>query len=229
MKIAICLSGEIESCEKICQSLLVIDKDLQVDYFIHTWDFNIDFDELSELIKYIGPKKVLIEDISIYSSRKTQLDDRTLKFKNNGSDISVVSGSYTVSDGCLLSDIAPKIYSSMRCENLKRDYEIENNFNYDICVRCELSKEIDIKNINFTPIIKNIIYSINNNTINIFPYYSIDYDFFYCDSQTYGKIGSLYNLLPQFPKHAFNNNVNEVFEFFRQTLLIKNEKINFLI
>lgn len=221
MKIAICLSGKINSIEK----LEIFNNSF--DYFIHTWNFN---SELSDnLIKIINPKKFLIEDISIYNSRKSQLNNRSIKLKNNNKNISIVCGSYVEDYECLLSDDASKIYSSMRCANLKRDYEIENNIEYDLCVRMEFNKINLLKNINFPNDIKsNTIYSINNRYVdNHFPYYSIDYDYFYCDSQTFDKISILYNFLHTLPKHGFikNININEMFEFFRQMLLLKNEEI----
>lgn len=228
-KIAICLSGRIESNKSIFEQIKSINNEkLDIDYFIHTWDFDTEQKEIEEIINIINPKKFLIEDISIYDSRKNKLDDRAMKIRNVLNNMSVIIDYSEKTNECLMSEYAPKIYGVMRSANLKRDYEIENNFEYDICVRVDFNHLSMIKKINFNLVIDpNTIYSIDNKTIGRFPYYSINYDFFCCDSQTYDKVSVMYNLLHTFPKHGFSSSIelNEVFEFFRQTMLIKNYEV----
>ena len=112
MKIAVCLSGQLRTWKDAHKSWeLMFDtlknspeldgEDIEVDYFVHTWDFNSKpysvwtrerygiegfqappsdhqtSDEILDYIKTIQPKQFLIESEAKSLSRKDEMDSRT--------------------------------------------------------------------------------------------------------------------------------------------------------
>jgi hypothetical protein len=231
MKIAVCFSGQLRSWRECYQSWLVLFEDLkncpkfsdvEIDVFIHLWNFNtipphkwtiidgvreemlnvysgVGISEIKEFIDVMSPKKYIIEDFKKSSSREKFLNDRSENIGN--------------SDGGVISWAAPQLYSIMRSGQLKRDYEIENNFEYDICIKMRYDSKFLDHNKNLLlneipyPLSKRTIYSMHSINIDEFPYELIGDIFFYSDSQTYDVLTSLYFWTPTFKNYIFPKTV----------------------
>jgi hypothetical protein len=96
--------------------------------------------------------------------------------------------------------------------HLKKQYELDNGFRYDMCVRLrpdlyfnELNRKILAYE--FSKPITKTIYSCHGYTTEEMPYNAIGDIFFYSDSETYDLITSLYNWLPQLDPFIFKSDV----------------------
>jgi len=234
MRIAVCLSGQPRTWRQCYDTWNILFKDLkknenlkeediEVDYFIHTWDFNSkpysvwtkerwgiegfipppsDYqssDEILDYIKIIQPKQFLIESEAKSVSRKDTLDGRTQFLTNSWK-------------WCPLSWASSQLYGIMMAGHLKKQYELDNGFRYDMCVRLrpdlyfnELNRKILAYE--FSKPITKTIYSCHGYTTEEMPYNAIGDIFFYSDSETYDLITSLYNWLPQLDPFIFKSDV----------------------
>jgi hypothetical protein len=250
MKIAFCISGQIRTWKQCYETWNLLfdgikkhpkfeNDNIEIDCFIHTWDFNtvpphkwhnlgfpeinwarkyfkIDDIELQDLISKINPVKYLIEDSSICDTRKDFIDTIANKYGNN--------------NGAVVSWSAPQLYSFMRCAQLKREYEIENNFEYDVCMKFRFDGKLNPHDRNIVindlelPLKKKTIYSMHSANIHTFPHDLVGDIFFYADSQTYDILTSFYNWLPILPESVFDKGVKieEVFGYFIRMFDIKN-------
>lgn len=201
-KISVCLNGEIDNLDKV----FLLKKNLDYkfnnlcDYFIHTWEksFNID-----EYIKYINPKKSIIDNNKIYNSRVKFINELAIKYEQNS----------------LIPNDIIKIYSTMRSGELKKDYEIENNIEYDLCININIKDSIITEdNMSFfnSKITKNSIYTNSFTNIGTFPFERISYDMYMSDSETFDILTSFYKFLPLIKEDIFDKNItiSEVFAYY---------------
>jgi hypothetical protein len=254
MKIAVCLSGQPRTWIQCYESWNLLfselkknkhleDTNIEVDYFIHTWDFNskpysvwtrerwgiegflappADYqtsNEIFDYIKTIQPKQFLIESEAKSLSRKDILDGRTQFLTNSWK-------------WCPLSWASSQLYGIMMAGQLKRQYELDNGFRYDMCVRLrpdlnfnELNRRI--LSVDWTPIKPKTIYSCHGYPIEEMPYDAIGDIFFYSDSETYDLISSLYNWLPQLDPFIFKPDVKleEMLVYFARMFHIGTSKV----
>lgn len=129
MKIAICFSGELRTGVKSSNNLLNFIGDLlpDCDFFIHTWDINsyrsplnlridpmpstkVPESDFNEIFKIYKPKGILIED------QKKFWNNLILNYPGTG-------------------DLIHLWYGFYQSIELKRKYELENNFQYDVVIK----------------------------------------------------------------------------------------------
>lgn len=230
MRIAVCLSGQLREWRQCYTSWNILFnelkknpklelEDIQIDYFVHTWDFNSKSysvwtaerfgqqgfvepptdqqtsNEIEEFIKIIQPKKFIVENEEKSSSRKSKLDERT-QFRLE---------TYKWSP---LGWAGGQLYSIMMAGHLKKQYELENGFRYDMCVRLRPDLYFDDLNrrIFVTDFVKpkpKTLYTCHGFPTDEMPHDGIGDIFFYSDSETYDVVSSLYNWLPQLDPFAF--------------------------
>jgi len=128
-RVAVCFSGQIRTWRKCADNWHYILNSLgyssdRVDVFCHIWDYNttpnsitldgepvkVNSQEVSEILARLKPKKFLIE------SKK---------------DFKPYSNNQPIRNSGFLS----QFYSIMRCANLKREFEIENDMRYSAVAR----------------------------------------------------------------------------------------------
>ena len=254
MKIAVCLSGQPRTWRQCYESWNLLfkelkrnknleDTDIEVDYFIHTWDFNskpyfvwtaerhgIDgfipppaehqtSEEIIGYIQTIKPKNFLIESEIKSTSRKDIMDGRT-QFRLD-----------TI-QWCPLSWASSQLYGIMMSGHLKKQYELENGFRYDMCVRLRPDLNFDelnrrILSVDWTPLKPKTIYSCHGNASEEMPYDRIGDIFFYSDSETYDLVSSMYNWLPQLDPSIFRPDftIEEMFVYFARMFHIGTSKV----
>jgi hypothetical protein len=174
----------------------------EVDYFCHFWDFN----EFSEKELTFNIKKFLIES----DIKKNEILNE-YKLENIKEDVI-------------------NYYSLMRASYLKKEYEIQNQFFYDVCFALCIDKvftndELKIISKNVISTKKNSIYTYNLKTLNDFPYYQIDNKFYYSNSLTFNKLGEFYRFLPTFNEKSVDveeTPIGSSFYYYIKALKIKN-------
>jgi hypothetical protein len=197
MNIAICLSGSLRKIKKALRSIEDISKTGNVKLFIHTWNFEeetnlqnqrVTPDEDSNvnyllnkfnieaiLIDKYESKKLLFEEVKKYSIKVTQFPNTFTYY--------------------------PMHYSIKRANDLKKTYEIENNFIFNIVYRMRFDSEI--LNPEKLPINK-----INDNIV-IIPNIDKDFSgindqFAYGSSTTMDMYSSLFDNLNKLNGYYFN-------------------------
>jgi hypothetical protein len=222
MRIAVCFSGQsrtwrecYDSWNKLFTQMSLspkfINEKIEIDYFVHVWDFNtipphlwqsmgfpqINFakeyypvpkEEIDYLINILKPKKFLIESSDVSDSRKRIVDLKAIKNYPEHNR-----------NGAIISWASSQLYGIMRSAELKRDYEIENEFEYDVCIRMRYDACITDDNIKILindfnpPLKKKTIYSMHSANQVPFPHDLVGDIFFYADSFTYDILCSFYN------------------------------------
>lgn len=128
-RIAVCFSGQPRTWRKCIDTwhniLLQNGRRDHVDVFCHLWNFNtvsnaagvnnsvsepVSQEEISELIKFLNPKKILIESEKSFTAQ---------------TDTQVISVPSWLS----------QFYGIMRSARLKKEFEIDNDLMYDVVVR----------------------------------------------------------------------------------------------
>lgn len=135
MRVAICLSGQPRNSELcypfIMDNIVNCNKEHDFDFFIHTWEgsdgsssweSSIDNDK-TDVIKLYNPKKYLIEPQKI--------------FNNDVGDC--------IGDGVgnMSKRMKSMFYSIFKCNELKIEYEKENNFTYDCVIRIRFDLQLE--------------------------------------------------------------------------------------
>ena len=255
MRIAVCFSGQIrtwrecyESWEKLLNTLKSDPKlqkhDIQVDYFVHTWDLHtipphlwannenlsvreicdmrldVDKEELNEVLGILSPKRYTIDNIDILNTRSFIVNEKSIQYGNDGN--------------CLLTWAAPQLYSIMKAGVLKRQYEIENNFEYDVCMKFRFDMLLSTEDITqiveklSEPIQDHTIYSMHSKNIAEFPYQIIGDIWFMSNSITYDLLTSFYDFLPFIQKNIFKPEVTieEVFAYYTTMFKLHNIRVS---
>ena len=191
---------------------LVSNPKIDIDYFVHTWNYNsisaghakthkktqkvLTKSELDEFKNIVKPKKILIEDEKVsYSKIRWSQDDMPL-----------------------LGYARSMLYGMSKVAELKTQYEKENNFEYDVCVRIrpdlffdELGKTSALWSFNIPR--DNFIHTVHCGYDGEFPYFYAGDIFFYASSKTFDIINDFYNRIDDidvklFEKEAVDENGN---------------------
>jgi hypothetical protein len=206
----------------------------EVDFFMHTWEFNtiphykwnvdwsepdphkrrkllepfnntytpLERSEIDEIVTLLNPKDYIVEGWDISKNREVVMD--------------YIATSQTLDKNPIkghLSWAGSQFYSILKSAYLKRKYEIENGFEYDLCIKCRFDLEFDenIKMIfarDFEIPKKRTIYSVHNRSLDRYPFNAIGDIFYYSDSQTFDLLTSLYDNIPYIEKSAFGEGVS---------------------
>jgi hypothetical protein len=161
LRIAVMFGGQLRTGVETSKSILNFLGDLlpQCDFFVHTWDIttykrgdyhgshnpDFDWDAIKLKMEYFD------EFISIYKPKKYTLEP-FLEFRKNYEDKKDYTGG------------THWMYSFYRVNELKKQYEIENNFEYDIVIKIRgdlmFTPEVSVK-----PNIESILNNENKKTI----------------------------------------------------------------
>ena len=188
-KIAVCLSGQPRTWKKCYSTWFdVMDGWGEVDYFCHLWNYNSD----SSLSQYeLGDTPdTLITAEEMHDIRET-LHPKKLVFQPKKNDVILGEG--------LANPVAPwahsQFYSMWRVANLKRQYEIENDFEYDLVVRLRTDLVLQPK---FMPTVMapSTLYAVHTQeTDPVYGVPRIGDIFFLSDSLTFDHIAMFYHSL----------------------------------
>ena len=151
MKIAVCMSGQLRNWEiaKDNQKWFWSTSGEEVDYFIHTWNYSGDRKGVSQPYEWRNVNKWEFNRIvRHYDAKKSIFDKKPQKYFY-GNDHWL----------CLF-------YSFAQSVMLKRQYEIENNFEYDIVIKSRPDIVFNPKYcFTYEPLMKNVIYTTHGGTM----------------------------------------------------------------
>jgi hypothetical protein len=203
-RIAICISGQSRTYKhcllnqkRLFETMMISDKDIQIDYFFHTWDTNhwttIGSDKRNI---HLLPQLPANIDVDFIKSNINLIDYKIEKF--NDSKINKLWG--------------PALYSIHWCNYLKRKEEIKKGFRYDLVIktRFDLLFPPDIRYSVFTPLEDHVMYtgspmSRMDSELN---YYNFDDVFFYGTSFTMDIIADTYRYIDSnFNHHKFGADI----------------------
>lgn len=248
MKIAVCFSGQPRTWKKCYHTWNNLFKRLkwehnaEIDIFAHLWDYNtpphavlmksdqvknengdyltvqgekISEDEKNEIIETLNPKYILFEDEEINKNKPIECREENKKYSHIYGNI-------------MLDWSAGQFYSVMKSTHLKKKYELENKFKYDICFRMRCDLFFDEQQINyflnrngneFMFPNHNTIYSCHTNNLKLGDV------FFYANSVTFDRITDFYKWIPlmatkTFPSKLQTLGTEDAFYFYSRMLKI---------
>ena len=275
MKVAFCLSGQLRTWRQCYESWNLLferfkeqmhinnnleyssykNETFEVDYFIHTWDFNtvphfkwdvnwsepdpfkreillepfnndytlISKSEIEDILGILKPKKTVVEDWHISKGCEETMDKIAT---NQTHSKNPIKGH--------ISWAGSQLYSIMRCAHLKRQYELENKFEYDMCIRSRFDLNFDENNRmifarDFEKPKPKTIYSVHSRAIDRFPFNIIGDIFYYTDSQTFDIISSMYQHMPHIQPRAFSDSIKieEVMAYVVRMFQLNNKPLDF--
>lgn len=175
MKIALCLSGHVRNIESTFNSLKKNVLDLHdVDVFLHSWDthgwrveglvsksfkgfdyYSSKIDE-QKIVDLLKPKRYKFE---VYTDIEQTFIQKSERYKDQ----------LRVPDRDRPSNLVSSYYKIKKCNELKKEYEKENNFTYDLVIRSRF--DIEYSNILLDQTI------INNKDEYIFVPYELSYGY----------------------------------------------------
>lgn len=213
-RVAVCLSGQPRTWKSCYPSWVELFKhwEIEPDFFCHIWDFNspssglqcqnpyeklpdveISDEEKADIIATLNPKKI------IFQSKKN------------------IFGNFDAVPNQIGFWAHSQFYSMWRAANLKRQYEIENDFEYDVVIRMR-SDNLFYGSPPQLPgkLAPSTLYSIYN--VQVDPTakaYRLADIFFIADSLTYDHVAKFHDALHFIDKsHVMKNNTDGIFPEF---------------
>ena len=234
MKIAFCFSGQPRTWEKCLPTWRKFEKRLsnilgaEVDYFCHAWNFNTP--PHAVLAADDGPSKDIVDDY--LTVKGVELESTELRnFINSINPVDFVLEDEVISKsrvkevrawaelhkpvhgGTSLEWAASQFYAVMYAAHLKKKYEVENNFRYDMVYRMrydlflddhQLEWFFDDRSGDFNIPKFNHFYSCHTARDNSqFPFHRMGDIFWYADSITFDRICDFYRYLPIIGNRCF--------------------------
>jgi len=188
---------------------LTLNPIIEIDYFVHTWDFNTVSNS-----KNIGiPSE---SDTVVYSISESEMKlfNSTVNPKKiciEGRDVSDSKFQWGAVKP-LLGWSRSQFYGISEVSKLKAEYEIEHDFTYDICVRLrpdlffsDKMKDLFLKEVMLPK--DNLLYGIHCGKDEEFPYSVVGDIFYYANSKTYDIISDFYTALDDMDGSLFSQNV----------------------
>lgn len=195
MKIALCISGQPRTWEACYNRWIELFSPFgEIDFFFHFWDYNtlprlldsscnykiedepIGEEEKLKIVNTLKPKGYLFE------SRKP------ISYWNTSLPVEKQFGPWC----------AEQFYSLYRVSLLKREFEIYNNFQYDLVVRLRsdlwIEDEIKIESID-----PGILYTAHCSWDSNFRCYRVGDIFYYSDSYTFDQMAGFFKFLSFVP------------------------------
>lgn len=208
MKIAICLSGQFRTYDKCFQHVMLLKSKVEsninntVDIFCHAWDFEspsrpiirthptktYTVSEVENILKVYRPQKFIIENYDI--NKKANLDVEA-----------IAKQQFSHNSGVPITWCANQFYAIKKACDLKKQYEEEENFQYDVCIRLRYDQYIPKPQVEkLISLLDNIksetVYTIHERKLEVYPYAAVGDVFWFANSNTFNKISEFYDVLP---------------------------------
>lgn len=206
MRIALCISGQARSIEENFPNIKSKFLGDNVDVFVHTWfdkkDVNKKFYEINgydkfdknieqktylkenteELIRHLyKPKDILIENQKAFIPEHLAFRKKTPA----GNDIdNPYKNKWFIRPQYMFS----MFYSINKSNDLKKSYELKNNFTYDCVIRCRFDLNFLSKKINFNNLDMDFVYAMRHSHCS----YSFHDTFNFSNSNNMDKISSVF-------------------------------------
>lgn len=159
MKIALCLSGQprfLEECYPSIYKAIIKDArdnvNKNIDIFIHTWHDKNKIGEMYDGAYWNNNNNAIILQntpqriIELYNPIKYIIESS----KDFGEIINKASSMFGNKNNYYVYNLVSMYYSMYKCNQLKRDKELEDNIIYDIVIRCRFDLLFPYGNIDFS-------------------------------------------------------------------------------
>lgn len=192
MRIAVCLNGQPRTWRSCLPNWLEkIEKQGQVDFFFHFWDYNT---LPSLLASHNGGMKIYDEPISEEEQKDIikLLDPKKYKFESRKP---IEYWNCTIPPDKQFGHwCADQFYSLYYSSLLKREYEMENKFRYDAVIRIRSDLWIENDFVLEKPV-PNTMYSSHCSYDTTYNVYRVGDIFYYADSHTFDEISRIWKFL----------------------------------
>lgn len=184
MKVAVCLSGQLRQWEiakenqKWFWESCIGTEVKEIDYFIHTWNYSGDREGVSQpYITRDVSQEEFDKVVDWYKPKKYVLDDKKQDYFYESDHWSSL------------------FYSMAQSIMLKREYEIENNFEYDVVIKSRPDVVFDpIYHFSWEHLENNILYTTHGgNMEHEFGMYNVNDCVFYSNSYTMDLVSQMYS------------------------------------
>jgi len=211
MRIAICLSGEMRTFDtEVVKSGLKVLEYLDADVFISTWKHKgiscaSDEPGSKDILSVKSDDNLEDEIKSIYKNLKgLEIENFNDWVNSVPSQISeLMRNNYSTNGNPVTSP--PCLYKIKKANDLKRQYEIDNNFRYDIVIR-DRPDNFHIEKFKIENLNPKTIYSLNCGTA--FWPNRIYEAFFYGDSDSMDIVSNSYDRIMDLILHPHNNGLD---------------------
>jgi hypothetical protein len=191
MKIAICISGEMRlfNNQKLIDSFNKFKGSIpfDIDVFVSTWShigFSYNTKRISPLLRRDDIHNMRNDIVELFNPVSLEIENYDDWLDDNSNMTSIMSNSLIGGESVTSP---PQLYKIYKCNELKKKYEIENNFKYDVVIRTRPDllylSDLDLSDINS---INHINFGINGS---YYPNRIFDI-FFYSNSENMDKICS---------------------------------------
>jgi|688.fasta_scaffold10918_9 hypothetical protein len=238
LKIAICVSGQLRTWDKCYQNIFKLIKKLErldsnVHFFCHSWNFDSDS---NPIIVNTGKDEIIPYDTETLNKVLSTYKPKDHLFESYEKNQQVVD--YIKKAGHKYKNKTPiawssqQFYSLMRAAEMKRKYEIDNGFEYDVCIRLRYDQYIQENEIDYIismilNVKSNTVFTMHNRPHETYPFTIYGDVFWICNSLTYDKIASFYRALPSIDNNLFAEGMGtppeNVLTHYIKDLNIKNE------
>jgi len=226
LRIAICFSGQLRTWYNCTNGWLsLIEKisttlNAEVDIFCHTWDYNgnpqrirsgiIEHNRINNDNIDLGNFKISEEEIENF---KKIMNPISFKIEGEESNINKENETFKKFERInqngkpIIHWSSAQYYSLMMSSFLKKKYEIENGFKYDICFKMRYDLFFDNHQINYFISQSEDLNIPKYNTINSChcSHLKIGDIFWYSDSLTFDRVTDFYRWIPTFSDRCFPN------------------------
>lgn len=196
MRIAVCLNGQPRTWQKCLPNWLEkIAHQGQVDFFFHFWDYNT---LPSFLASHNGGMK--IEDEPLDPIEKWEIVDalKPKKYKFESRKKIEYWNCNIPPDKQFGHWCAEQFYSLYYASLLKREYEMENKFQYDVVIKLRTDLWIENDFVIQKPE-PNTMYSAHCSWDHTYNVYRVGDIFYYADSHTFDEIARIWKFLSFVP------------------------------
>ena len=196
MKIAICLSGQPRTWEKCYPQWMDIFKDQgEIDFFFHFWDYNT----LPSILRTVNGHRELKDELLTENEQQHIIETLApKKFLFEGRKPIVYWNSTLPDDKQFGGWTKEQFYSLYYVSHLKRSYEVEHNFQYDVVIRMRADLWFDHKHELISPA-PNTVYTGHCGVDSTFNTYRVGDVFYYADSPTFDQMALFYKFLSLVP------------------------------
>lgn len=196
MKVAICLSGQPRTWRECLPNWLdnmgLVDRP---DFFFHLWDYNT-------LPSLLASYKKVIVDEKLQDEEKQDIIDSLVpkKFKFESRKV-IQYWNCDIPDNMQFGPwCREQFYSAYYASLLKREYELQNKFRYDVVIRLRsdlwFTEKLEIE----TPE-PNSLYTTHCSHDTEYNVYRIGDIFYYADSSTFDQVSQLFKFFSYVPTH----------------------------
>lgn len=190
MRVALCISGQPRTWKKTYLNWLEnLLPNIEKDIFFHFWDYNTlpaILESQANIVNVDVPitEKEKQEIVSTLQPKKYMFDSRNLNPNQKSTDSKLMTDYVKNPIGWWCRN---QFYSLHYAANLKRQYEIENRFEYDVVFRMR-SDLYFLSQLNMPSVVSpNRIYSKSNGYMDNVETFMIGDTFYFSDSYTYDQ------------------------------------------